>query len=162
MARVYTCALSGRPRCRSFRAVSGFYMELFIQFAIAKWYLFGAGLMLLALLVFHERRKDAPGLSPAQLVSLVNQKDAVVLDVRDTAEYRQGHIVNSNNIPHGKLGERLAEIESWRERPLVVVCKMGHHSGAVARTLREKGFTEVYRLQGGMLEWQSAQLPQVR
>jgi len=39
---------------------------------------------------------------------------------------------------------------------------MGHHSGAVAKTLREKGFGRVYRLSGGMLEWQSAQLPTVR
>jgi len=137
-------------------------MALFIEFAAAKWYLFATAVCLLFLLVAHERRKGALALSPAQVVALVNQKEATVLDVRDSAEYRKGHIVNSNNIPHGKLGERLAELASYRERPLVVVCKMGHHSGAVARVLKEKGFTEVYRLQGGIAEWQASQLPLVR
>ena len=137
-------------------------MELFLQFAIAKWYFFAAVAALVFLLVVHERRKGAPSLSPVQVVALVNQKDAVVLDVRDSAEFRQGHIVNSSNIPHTKLSERLAEIASYRERPLVLVCKMGHHSGAIAKTLKEKGFSEVYRLQGGILEWQASQLPLVR
>jgi rhodanese-related sulfurtransferase len=85
-----------------------------------------------------------------------------VLDLRDAGEFRQGHIIDSVNMPFGKLKERIAELERYRDTPVVVVCKMGHHSGAVARTLKEKGFSRVYRLGGGIVEWQSAQLPLVR
>jgi rhodanese-related sulfurtransferase len=137
-------------------------MELFLQFVVAKWYLVGAFVMLLGLLLAHENRKGAASISPAQVTALLNREDAVVLDLRDAAEYRQGHVVDSVNMPFAKLSERIAELERYRERPLVVVCKMGHHSGAVAKTLKEKGFTRVYRLGGGILEWQSAQLPLVR
>ena len=137
-------------------------MELFAQFVIAKWYLFTAFAVLLALLLAHENRKGGASLSPNQLTDMVNREDAVVLDLRDSGEYRQGHIVSSINMPFGKLSERVAELERYRERPVVVVCKMGHHSGAVAKTLKEKGFSRVYRLGGGMSEWQASQLPTVR
>jgi rhodanese-related sulfurtransferase len=137
-------------------------MELFFQFVLLKWYLFAAAAVLLALLIVHETRKGVASLSPAQVTALVNREDAVVLDLRDAAEYRAGHIVDSVHMPFGKLSERIAELERYRERPVVVVCKMGHQSGAVAKTLRGKGFARVYRLGGGILEWQSAQLPLVR
>lgn len=137
-------------------------MELFLQFVVAKWYLFSALAVLLALLIAHESRKGGPSLTPAQVVDLLNREEAVVLDLRDPGEFRQGHIVSSINMPVGKLSERVGELERYRERPLVVVCKMGHHSGAVAKTLKEKGFARVFRLGGGILEWQGAQLPTVR
>jgi rhodanese-related sulfurtransferase len=137
-------------------------MELFLQFVVFKWYLFGALAVLLGLLIAHESRKGGAALSPAQLTDLVNREEAVVIDLRDANEFRQGHIVSSINMPFGKLSERIAELERYRDRPVVVVCKMGHHSGAVAKTLKEKGFERVYRLGGGILEWQGAQLPTVR
>lgn len=137
-------------------------MELFFQFVLAKWYLFTAAMVLMALLIAHESRKGAASVTPAQMTALVNREDALVLDLRDTAEFRAGHIVDSVHMPFAKLSERVAELERYRDRPVVVVCKMGHHSGAVAKTLKEKGFERVYRLGGGMIEWQSAQLPLVR
>ena len=137
-------------------------MELFFQFVAAKWYLFGAAGVIVGLLVMHETRKGIPTLSPAQLTALVNREDAVVLDLRDAAEYRAGHIVESIHMPFARLSERVGELERYRERPVVVVCKMGHQSGAVARNLQQKGFAKVYRLGGGIMEWQSSQLPLVR
>jgi rhodanese-related sulfurtransferase len=137
-------------------------MELFFQFVAAKWYLFGAAGVIIVLLVMHETRKGIPTLSPAQLTALVNREEAVVLDLRDGAEYRAGHIVDSIHMPFAKLSERVAELERYRDKPVVVVCKMGHQSGAVARNLRQKGFARVYRLGGGIMEWQSSQLPLLR
>jgi len=137
-------------------------MELFLQFAIAKWYLFTAAFVLLALLIAHENRKGAVALTPAQVTAMVNRDEAVVLDLRDAKEFREGHIVDSINIPFGKLAERAAELDRYRDRPLVLVCKMGHSAGTAAKTLKEKGFDRVFRLGGGVLEWQAAQLPLVR
>ena len=137
-------------------------MELFLQFVITKWYLFAAAASLLALLAAHESRKGAVALTPAQLTLFVNQKGAAVIDLRDGAEFRQGHIVDSINIPHAKLIERIAELGKYRTQSLILVCKIGQHSGAIAKTLKEKGFPEVYRLQGGIQEWQGSQLPLVR
>lgn len=137
-------------------------MALFLDFVAAKWYLFAAAGVLLVLLIRHENRKGAVSLTPAQLTALVNRESALVLDLRDPGEFRQGHIVESLNIPHGKFQERAGELERYRDRPVVVVCKMGQFSGSIAKTLKQQGFAHVYRLGGGILEWQAAQLPLVR
>ena len=137
-------------------------MALFLQFVVAKWYLFAAVVGVLLLLLRHQSAKAAPGLSPAQLTRLVNQNGALLLDIRDNGDFREGHIVDSMNIAASKIGERLPELEKHRERPVVVVCKMGHQAGTVANMLKDKGFPEVYRLQGGITEWQAANLPLLR
>ena len=66
------------------------------------------------------------------------------------------------NIPATKLDARLAELESYRDKPLVLVCKMGQHSGAVGKKLNTQGFSRVYRMTGGMMEWGNMQLPLVK
>ena len=90
-------------------------MDLFIQFVGAKWYLFTAAIVLLLLLMNHERRKGGPSVSPAQLTQLVNQHEGVVVDLREVADYRQGHIVDSLNVPLAKLPERIAELARSRD-----------------------------------------------
>ena len=137
-------------------------MDLFIQFVGAKWYLFTAAIVLLLLLMNHERRKGGPSVSPAQLTQLVNQHEGIVVDLRDAADYRQGHIVDSLNLPLAKLPERIAELERYRDKPVVLVCKFGQSASGAAKTLKEKGFTRVFKLGGGISEWQGAQLPLVR
>lgn len=126
---------------------------------IAKWYLIGAWLVLVALVVSMERRRGGESVTPAALTMLVNRESGIVLDVRPTAEYRAGHIVDSVNVPHSKVGDQVSELERYRSQPLVVVCKMGQQSGAVARQLKESGFERIYKLGGGITEWKNSQLP---
>lgn len=137
-------------------------MELFFQFVVAKWYLFGALLFVAALLFKHESRRSGPSVTPNQLSTMVNQRDAVVLDIRDHNDFKTGHIPGSLNIPTAKLEERMAELEKSRDKPVIVVCKMGQTATGVSKRLKESGFSEVYRLGGGLLEWQGSNLPVVR
>ncbi|HUH36549.1 MAG TPA: rhodanese-like domain-containing protein [Spongiibacteraceae bacterium] len=137
-------------------------MAQFLEFLAQQWMLVGALLTAIALLLFHESRKAGASLSPQQLSVLINREDAVVVDLRDAAEFRQGHVVDAINMPHAKLMERLDELEKYRERPLVLVCKLGQHAGGIAKQLRAKGFARVYRLGGGMAEWHHMQLPLVK
>ena len=136
-------------------------MELFFQFVSHQWYLFGV-LLLLAALAYHESRKAGPQLSPQQVSMLINKDDALVLDVRPSKEYQTGHIVDAINIPFNEVGQRSAQLDKYRGRPLVLVCKMGQHSGSIAKQLKERGFDPVYRLRGGMMEWASSQMPTVK
>lgn len=136
-------------------------MELFLQFISAQWILVTALIVCIILLLRHESRKGGESLSPQQLVARVNQAEAVVLDVRDAKEFDQGHIVDALNIPFAKLAERMSELEKFKSRPVVVVCKMGQHSGAAGKQLRAQGFEDVSRLSGGMVEWKAQQLPLV-
>jgi len=137
-------------------------MDLFIQFAGAQWYLFTAAIVLLLLLMNHERRKSGPSISPAQLTMLVNQHEGVVVDLRDAADYRQGHIVESINLPGARFAERVNELERYREKPVILVCKFGQSSAGAAKTLKAQGFTKVFKLGGGITEWQGANLPLLR
>ncbi len=136
-------------------------MALFLEFLTQEWLLATALLVVVGMLLFHERRKAGPTLSPQQAINLVNAEQGVFVDLRDAGDYRQGHIVGALHIPATKLGERMAELEKHRDRPVVLVCKMGQQSGAAAKQLRAGGFLRVYRMTGGMMEWSSQQLPVV-
>lgn len=135
---------------------------MFLQFLAEQWLLISALASCLLLLLFHESRRGGPSLTPHQLVALINQKQAAVIDLRDPAEYRKGHIVGAINLPFAKLQERWSELEAMRERPLVLVCKLGQSASSASKQLRAKGFTEVYRLGGGLVEWDGLQMPLVR
>lgn len=115
-----------------------------------------------ALLIMHESRRGGKTVTPQQLVSLVNGQNAAVVDLREAVEFRKGHIVDAINIPYGKVDSRWSELEALSERPVILVCKMGQFSSAIGKRLLAKGFKQVYRLGGGVSEWQVSQLPLVK
>ena len=96
---------------------------------------------------------------PAEAVLLINRRDAVVLDVRDTAEYKSGHITNARNVPEGELDARAKELEKVKTKPIIVSCGRGNRSAAIASKLRKLGFAEVVSLRGGLAAWQQANMP---
>ncbi len=114
-----------------------------------------------AIVVYHQRT-GSQGVGSQQLVMLINRKDAVVVDVREKKEFESGHIVDSINVPLAKLKQRLTELKKHQEKPVVVVCKLGQHSGEAAKTLLEAGHTEVYKLNGGLTEWKAQSLPLIQ
>lgn len=124
--------------------------------------LFGALLVALAMLWYHESRKSGQSLTPQQAINLVNRENGVFLDLRESGEFGGGHIANAINIPASKLDGRLAELDKYREQPIILVCKMGQHSGAVGKKLQASGYAKVYRMSGGMMEWGQLQLPVVK
>lgn len=137
-------------------------MAQFIEFLGQQWLLVSGLVVAIALLIRHESQRGGATLSPQQVINEVNKNQAVVLDLRDAADYKKGHIVDAINIPSAKLADRISELESYRDRPLILVCKMGQHSGAAGKTLAANGFVNISRLSGGMMEWQSMQLPLVK
>lgn len=136
-------------------------MALFIDFLSQQWMLASGIVVCLVLLMKYESAKAGATLSPQELVSKVNQEQAVIVDLRDKTEFGEGHIVDALHIPGAKLAERIAELQKFRERPIVLVCKMGQHASTAGKLLAAEGFT-VYRLSGGMMEWKSMQLPVVK
>ena len=137
-------------------------MELFFQFASYQWHWFGLLSMLVAALVYYESRKAGPQVSPQQLSMLVNNENALILDVRPGKEFRTGHIVDAINIPHDQVASQLPQLEKYRGRPVVLACKMGQQAGGAAKQLRAAGFDKVYRLGGGITEWSNSQMPLVK
>jgi sulfur-carrier protein adenylyltransferase/sulfurtransferase len=80
--------------------------------------------------------------------------DIWILDVREKNEYDICRIPGSTLIPLGELPRRLSEVPQGPDAPDVVVhCKMGGRSAKAVSLLREKGFTRVQNLKGGILAW---------
>ncbi|MCG6968033.1 MAG: rhodanese-like domain-containing protein [Chromatiaceae bacterium] len=136
-------------------------MEQFVEFAGNHALLVGAFVAVAAALVWNlvaeSGGKDA--VDPLGATALINHEEAVVLDVRSMAEFKDGHIVNAINVPLNGLGNNLKQLEKHRNRPIVAVCRSGSRSGAACSLLRKHGFENVKNLRGGMLAWQSANLP---
>jgi rhodanese-related sulfurtransferase len=118
----------------------------------------GSGLMLLWPML----RRGAKSVSPSEAVLLINRNQAIVLDVRDDAEFSAGHLQDARHIPLAKLDERLAELQKFREKPVIVHCQSGVRSSKAAATLRKHEFTQVYELDGGVNAWTQAKLPLVK
>ena len=134
-------------------------MALFMQFLMEEWVLVMALVFTLFLLSAHESKRAGKKISPQQAINLANQQQAVLIDLRDAGDYRKGHIVDAQNIPYASFPKRIGELEKYREQPIVLVCKMGQHASAAGKQLTAQGFPQVYRLSGGMTEWQGMQLP---
>jgi rhodanese-related sulfurtransferase len=137
-------------------------MALFLEFLAEQWILAAALLAVIIMLIMHEARKSGPSLSPQQAINLVNSEQGVFVDLRDAATFKQGHIVDALNIPAPKLADRLAELEKYRDRPIVLVCKMGQQAAGAGKQLRAGNYEKVYKMSGGMMEWVKLQLPTVR
>jgi rhodanese-related sulfurtransferase len=100
-------------------------------------------------------------LSISEAVQLVNNEEGVFLDIRDGDDYARGHITDALHIPAATLAKRAGELEKFREKPVVVVCKMGQSAGPATKTLRAQGFSRALKLSGGMMEWDAQKLPVV-
>lgn len=125
-------------------------------------FLVGTFVVLLVLFIRNEMSRGGASVSAQELVNMVNNDDAVVIDLRDKAEFEQGHIVDAVNVPFAKLEDRLDELKKYKDKPVVVACKMGQHAGSAGTVLRKNGFENVSRLQGGIAEWRNQNLPVVR
>ncbi|PTM59246.1 rhodanese-like domain-containing protein [Desmospora activa] len=77
----------------------------------------------------------------------------VWVDVRTEEEYEAGHVPGSIHIPFDELDDRGVELERFREQALMLVCRSGRRSVVAAHTLHGQGFSRLYNLKGGMLEW---------
>ena len=90
---------------------------------------------------------------------LINRQNAVMLDLRESKEYAEGHVPNALNIPLSQLAGRGSELGKLTGRPLIAYCDRGNRSRSAGSALSKLGFAEVYTLKGGLRAWTEAGLP---
>ncbi len=105
------------------------------------------------------RATGGPWVTPPQATHLINREDALVIDVREAAEYGTGHVLGAKNIPLARVAAAGADLAKRKERPVIVYCETGNRSASAAAMLRKQGFARVFNLAGGMKAWQDAGLP---
>ncbi len=92
---------------------------------------------------------------------MIEQPGVVVIDVRESDEWRQGHLPKAIGIPRGFLELRVEEKVPDRKTPVILHCASGTRSLLAARTLREMGYENLYNLVGGFNAWKDRGLPWV-
>ncbi len=76
------------------------------------------------------------------------KENYLVIDVRSEEEYNAGHVKFAINIAVDELKDRVGEIESWKEKNVVVYCNSGKKSGEAKTILEEAGFKNVFDAEG--------------
>ena len=96
--------------------------------------------------------------APGEATRMINHDNAIMIDMRDDKDYREGHIVNAIHAPAGS-GNDSGKLEKYRDKPVIVYCQRGQRSTAYCSKLKKQGFGSVYNLKGGLLAWQKDALP---
>jgi rhodanese-related sulfurtransferase len=86
----------------------------------------------------------------------------VIIDMRTPPEYREGHIPGARMIDYydPQFKTLLGRLD--RDKTYLVYCRSGNRTGRALSTMRELGFSHVYHLKGGILDWRTHNLSLVQ
>ena len=116
-------------------------------------------LMLLIWNLFGDMLSGAKLLLPDEVTRLINREDAKVVDLRPQKDFENGHIIDAINISADQLSGQLDKLKKHKESGIIFCCASGSVSTKEARKLMNEGYEKVFSLKGGILSWQSANLP---
>jgi rhodanese-related sulfurtransferase len=91
-------------------------------------------------------------ISPSDAKTLLKEKQARIIDVREPWEFATAHIEGSVPMPMGDVPAR-AHQELDPDERLILVCHLGVRSMNVAVWLRNQGFEQAQSLRGGIDAW---------
>ncbi|MCH4246441.1 MAG: rhodanese-like domain-containing protein [Acinetobacter populi] len=133
-------------------------MERWFEFMGNHPILFGILGVLIILFFVFESRRSGRKISPQSLGILTKAQNAMLIDLRDSKDFKQGHISGSRNIPYSQLEKHVEELKTT-DRPLIFICNMGQVAGTA---LQKVGHQDSYRLDGGIINWKGQGLPLVK
>ena len=123
-------------------------------------------IVIVSLMLIHslvgEKLRGYSSITPVQSTQMINHDDALILDVRESNEYSEGHIINSLHIPLSSLKTRMKDLEKHKSKKVIIACRSGHRSSQACANLKKEGFEQVFNLRGGVMAWESANLPLVK
>lgn len=142
---------------------------MILDFITQYWYLFAMLIVIVLLLSMDPAaRSGARRITPLQLPTLQARESAILLDVCEPHEYRNGHIQESINIPFTGFKENLARLNKHKTKPIILICARGVRATKAATILRSAGsnsdsdFKKLYILEGGLAAWRKENLPLVK
>lgn len=102
-------------------------------------------------------KRGGKHVTPTDAVQQMNQRQAILIDIRQADSYKAGHIPQARHIPAAELATKTEKIA--KDKPVIVVCESGRTAQRSATELRKLGFTDVAVLEGGLNAWVQAGLP---
>ena len=137
-------------------------MERLPEFVGNHLFLFSLLVSILMLLIWNlygDMLSGAKLLLPEEVTRLINREDAKVVDLRAQKEFEKGHIIDAINISADQLSGQLDKLKKHKDNGIIFCCGTGAVSTKEARKLMNEGYEKVFSLKGGILSWQSANLP---
>lgn len=136
-------------------------MEKLPEFMMNHPFLFAGLAAVIVFIVMTElrRKTGARAVSAREAVQLINDHDAAVVDIREHADYKAGHILNAKHIPPARLAEEAGRISGDKSKPVIVYDKTGTASAAACARLRAEGYQQVCYLKNGIYGWLDENLP---
>lgn len=120
------------------------------------------GIVLLVLATWVWRSSTASDRPDAGQVKPLYEQGAVFVDVRTSAEWKDGHLGRAVHLPLDDVPRRAAAVLPDRDAPIVVYCRSGSRSASAARLLRSMGYARVIPMRGGLSDLAAAGYPIAR
>jgi molybdopterin/thiamine biosynthesis adenylyltransferase/rhodanese-related sulfurtransferase len=107
--------------------------------------------------IMAEARKEVPEVTPQQVNDLLtnNGKSHVLLDVRESDEWRQGHLEGALPLPRGFLEIKVETAIPDKKAPIIAYCAGGVRSLLAAKAMKEMGYQNVSSMSGGYTAWKN-------
>ena len=137
-------------------------MHDLIQFITAHWMLVLAFIAVIILLIREEANRAGQQFSPQAVSFKMNDGDAVLVDIRDAATFKQGHIAGSINVPMNQFKSQLSKLEPYKQQMVILVCNQGVSAQKAATILGKQKFSDIAILKGGIRAWLSEGFPTVK
>ena len=104
---------------------------------------------------------SAIDLSVSEFSNKVTEAGVITLDVRTPGEFNEGHIEGALlvDFQSGNFENEIASLD--KSKTYAVYCRSGSRSGQAVKIMSDAGFTNIYNLDGGVIDWASAGLPLV-
>ena len=106
-----------------------------------------------------DAKKHVTEISPEEAAAKMQNKEAVIVDVRDRDEYDEGHIPNAIHLSRGILELDIEEKVPDPNAVIICHCGGGGRSALAAESLQKMGYKNVRSMAGGLKAWKSAGLP---
>jgi len=107
--------------------------------------------------IMAEARKEVPEVSAQEVNELLknNGKSPILLDVRESDEWRQGHLEGALPLPRGFLEIKVESVVPDKNAPIVAYCAGGVRSLLAAKAMKEMGYQNVSSMAGGYGAWKN-------
>ena len=100
-------------------------------------------------------------ITASEMNEILRTEGVQLIDVRTESEYKEGHIVNAQNIDFRSptFDDDITKLD--KEKPVIVYCQSGGRSAMCAEKLKEAGFEKVFDLEGGISKWRHSKELQI-
>jgi len=103
-----------------------------------------------------------PNVTRMKSAEPLNNKQVVMIDVREQGERNEHRIDGAIFIPLGQLENRMSELAQYKDSAIVMQCRSCRRSDVAAKTLIKAGFTNVVNLESGILACEEQGLATVK